>query len=140
MPDFWSGLQDGLWRFYGAQGPSLRDSERIVLDGVGSLLGVIPTQKRVVLTNKRLLHMPLIPLPMPSWPWKREWKEIPLESIIRVGRGSRLRGIWGGFPGFAVFTIETTSRTFQFQTISTDQWLTEIERLVSLGRKGASDG
>ena len=130
MADFWTRLQDGLWRLYGAQGPSLRDSERIVLNGVASLLGVIPTQKRVVLTNERLLHMPLIPLPMPSWPWKREWKEIPLESIIEIGRGSRLRGLWGGFPGFAVFTIETTSRTFKFQTISTGLWLREIERLM----------
>ena len=134
MPGFWSRLQDVVWWHYGAQGPPLRDSERIVLNGVASLLGFIPFQERVVLTNKRLLHMPLILRPMPSWPLKREWKEIPLEAIIGIGRGSRLRGLWGGFPGFPVFTIETTSRTFKFQTMSAGLMLREIERLMPPSR------
>ncbi len=131
MPAWRKRLEGCLWWLYGAQDLPLNEGETRVLGGVGSLLGALPSHGRIVLTTTRLLYIPLILRPMPGWPFERKWTEIPLATVVSVRPRSWLRGLWGGFPGCPVFTVELADgRSFTFQTLAAGKWRREIGRLA----------
>ena len=111
---------------YDVELPPLPDGEEIVLDSVASHLRGWGTQGRLVLTNRRLVYLPwrLRVLPQSVGQGKLD---IPIRGILSVQRRPWMRGLWGGFPGFPVFTIRAEDGTeYTFQTAWAGGWCREI--------------
>ena len=128
----WTRVLEGIWWAHSGDLPPLAESELVVVDSVGSLLGLLPTQGRLVLTTQRLFYMPWRLRFLPRW--RLRWLsriEIRLSEVGAVDRRSWFRGLWGGFPGFPLFRVRLKNgRSYTFQTGSTGYWRREIDRLT----------
>jgi hypothetical protein len=93
-------------------------NEELVLDSVGSIMrGILPIRGRLLLTNKRLVFLPMYVRYIP-----RLWKptEVPLEKIATVSRGWCTVRIHG-----------RNHERFKFLTFVPGRWEEEISKLLA---------
>jgi len=108
----------------------LESSESILLDGVASLLrGLVPTSGRLVLTNRRLVYMPLYVRFIPRI-WSRT--EVNLDELDSVTGAPWLRSLWGGLPGLPLFRLKLKDGgDLTFQTLFPGRWIRDIQGLTT---------
>ncbi len=126
--------------------PPLVEDEQIVLDSPAIVIDwyPLPVKGRLLLTTQRLFYIStqfrFLPFYsrffryLPGLYISTTSVEIYLGDIKSLGRQSRLRGLYGGFPGPPIFTVTINNGDHHaFQTPLRDAFEGEIMRLLKSG-------
>src|SRR5205823_11523551 len=125
---------NALVRLYSVSYDELNGDEAVVFDGVAAhYWGVLASQGRMILTNRRVVYLPIRFKAWPKWlsPWPR--RDIVLSEIANVSAGPLWRRVIGPMLGLPTLAIELTNgKRYFFQVWSAKAWIRQIRQQSAL--------